>query len=244
MDTLTLSRSDIIENFRFGCGEANSGLFGRVAGLVGLGRGEVSIVSQTYQKYDGVFSYCLPSDESSTGYLTFGRSSVPSNVQYTPMLNYSSMPSFYFLELTSISVGGKMLPISPALFSNAGTIIDSGTVITRLPPTAYLVLRDAFRGGMVKYPTASPVGILDTCYDFSEYQTVTVPSVSMGFRGATVDVDFFGIVYVVNSTRACLGFAPNGNDTDLVIIGNTQQRKFNVVYDLAKGVIGFGPKGC
>jgi hypothetical protein len=30
----------------------------------------------------------------------------------------------------------------------------------------------------------------------------------------------------------------------LTIIGNVQQRKLNVVYDVSKNVVGFGPGSC
>ncbi|KAJ6849720.1 putative protein ASPARTIC PROTEASE IN GUARD CELL 2 isoform X2 [Iris pallida] len=242
-DTLTLTSSDVVPNFRFGCGQKNNGLFGTAAGLVGLGRQSASLVSQTSSKYGGVFSYCLPASSSGTGYLTFGPVSA-GNVQYTPMLTDSSQPSFYFLGLNDIGVGGQGLSLSPTLFSNAGVIIDSGTVITRLPPTAYTALRTAFRKQMASYPLSSPASILDTCYDFSTYQTVKIPTVAFAFKGATVNLDVSGIMYVASSTQACLAFAANGDDTDIVIIGNTQQKKFNVVYDVSKKQIGFGTGAC
>nr|GLL44272.1 aspartyl protease family protein At5g10770-like [Ipomoea trifida] len=53
--------------------------------------------------------------------------------------------SFYFIDVRAIAVGGKQLSISPVVFKSSGTIIDSGTVITRLPPAAYSALRSAFR---------------------------------------------------------------------------------------------------
>lgn len=143
-----------------------------------------------------------------------------------------------------ISVGGKKLAISPSIFSNAGVIIDSGTVITRVPPTAYAALRTAFRKLMSKYPTSPAASILDTCYDLSKYDTVSIPTVALQYQGANMDLDVTGILYVVSTTQACLAFAPNSDDTDVMIIGNTQQRRFNILYDVSKKVIGFGPKGC
>lgn len=244
-DTLTLTSSDVIPNYRFGCGEKNTGDFGKVAGLLGLGRlVNVSFIEQTFQRYSGVFSYCLPSSNNATGYLAFGQSSVLDNTQFTPILTNTGMPSFYFVELMSISVAGVELTISPTLFSVAGTILDSGTVITRLPPTAYAALRDAFQQRMTAYQKAPAAGFLDTCYDFSQLQSVSVPSVALNFRGASVNLDGLGIIYVISNTQYCLAFAPNGADTDLVIIGNTQQKTYSIVHDLAKGTIGFGPKGC
>ncbi|KAM0941616.1 putative nepenthesin [Dioscorea sansibarensis] len=242
-DTLTLSSSDILPGFFFGCGVKNKGLFGKAAGLLGLGRGSTSLISQSKTKYNGVFSYCLPSTSSSAGYLTFG-GGAPANLNYTPMLSDSSMPTFYFLTLLSIRVAGVKLPISPTVFSNAGTLIDSGTVISRLPPAAYSSLRQAFKQKMGKYPTAPALSILDTCYDFSNYSTVSIPTVAFEFAGVVLDLDFSGILYVASLSQACLAFAGNDDAGDVGIFGNIQQHKLNVVYNVGKQIIGFGKGGC
>ncbi|KAM0941618.1 putative nepenthesin [Dioscorea sansibarensis] len=245
-DTLTLSPSDILTGFFFGCGENNSDGFGKVAGLLGLGRGPASLISQSNTKYNGVFSYCLPSTSSSTGYLTFG-GGAPANLKYTQMLTDSSMQSFYFLGLQSISVDGTQLSISPTVFSNVGTVIDSGTVISRLPPEAYSSLRDAFRQKMSNYPEAHPTTkLLDTCYDLSNHETVEIPTVSLQFAdGLVLDLDASEILFLVSGlSQACLGFAGNEDAGDVGIVGNTQQRKFRVVYDVPNQVIGFGQGGC
>ncbi|WOL19460.1 aspartyl protease family protein [Canna indica] len=245
-DTLSLSTSpsDVLPDFEFGCGDANSGLFGRSAGLIGLGRGSVSLVSQAARKYGAAFSYCLPSGSSSVGYLTIGRRS-PANTKYTPMLTVPGLPSFYFVSLTAIKVGGKPLPIPKTVFSTAGTLVDSGTVITRLPPTAYAALRTAFSQRMAQYSPAPALAILDTCYNFTGYEKVAVPTVELVFgRGATLNVDFSGILYVASVSQACLAFAANDRADDVAIIGNVQQRTHNVVYDVIRRKIGFGAKAC
>lgn len=244
-DTLTLTSSTVLPRFRFGCGENNDGLFGEAAGLLGLGRRKVSIVSQAFQKFGGVFAYCLPSTSSSTGYLTFGAGSTSSNVKFTPMLSDPDTPTFYYINLVAIYVGGKRLSISPTVFSNAGTIMDSGTVITRLPPAAYSALRSAFRRLMSRYKSAPALSPLDTCYDLSGYGYKVIPKVALQFSGGiTTNLDPSGIVYVLSESQTCLAFAGNGDADDPGIIGNVQQRKFNIVYDVAKKAIGFGPNGC
>ncbi|KAH0457889.1 hypothetical protein IEQ34_013204 [Dendrobium chrysotoxum] len=241
-DTLTFS-SDTIPNFRYGCGHDNSGLFGKSDGLLGLGREPVSIISQTAQLYGKVFSYCLPSKSSNAGYLALGSSAT--GVQYTPMLTNPNLPSFYFLKLVAISVGGQRLALSPTVFSAPGTLLDSGTVISRLPPTAYSALRSSFRQYMTNYSTAPALSILDTCYDFTNYQTVKVPAIALNFDGGvTANLDFTGILYVASISQACLAFAGNNDASDVVIIGNVQQRRFNVVYDVGNLKIGFGANGC
>ncbi|WOL13656.1 aspartyl protease family protein [Canna indica] len=245
-DTLTLSPYEVLPHFRFGCGERNEGIFGEVAGILGLGRGKPSLVSQTYPKYGEVFAYCLPPTESSTGYLTFG-SGYPSStkLQYTPMLSEARAPSFYFLTLTAISVGGQQLPVSPAVFSKGGSIIDSGTVITRLPPTAYAALRSAFRQAMSVYKSAPALSILDTCYDLSGYDKVKIPVVALYLGGGVkLELGEAGTLYVASSSQVCLAFAANGDDSDMGILGNVQQRGLNVVYDVPKKVIGFSYGGC
>ncbi|XP_064948953.1 aspartyl protease family protein At5g10770-like [Musa acuminata AAA Group] len=244
-DTLTLSPTDVIPKFPFGCGERNRGLFGKAAGLMGLGHGKLSLVTQTYQKYGGVFAYCLPPTSSSTGYLTFGTGYPSSKVKFTPMVTDASTPTFYYLNLMAISVAGQRLPISAKVFNDAGTIIDSGTVITRLPPTAYSALRSAFRQAMSSYKKASALSILDTCYDFTGHSTVSIPTVALQFGGGvTMELDLSGTLYVGSQSQVCLAFAANGDDSDVGILGNVQQKTFNVVYDVSKKKIGFGPGAC
>ncbi|KAI3705529.1 hypothetical protein L1987_75768 [Smallanthus sonchifolius] len=242
-EKLTLTPKDVVNGFYFGCGQNNQGLFGGAAGLIGLGRDKLSIVSQTANKYRKVFSYCLPSRASSTGYLTFGSGGMARNTKYTQLSTLGG--SFYGLTLTAITVGGTKLPISPAVFQTSGVIIDSGTVITRLPPTAYSALSSKFRAQMKKYPLTKPLSILDTCYDLSNYQTITIPKIGVIWGGNTnVEIAPQGILYANGVSQVCLAFAANGDDSDICIFGNVQQRTMAVVYDVAGGKVGFAPRGC
>jgi hypothetical protein len=243
-ERLTVTPTDAIDGFLFGCGQNNQGLFSGSAGLLGLGRHPISFVQQTSQKYHKTFSYCLPSTSSGVGHLTFGATS-NSYVKYTPFSTVSQSNSFYGLDISGISVGGTKLPISSSIFSSGGAIIDSGTVITRLPPTAYASLRDSFKKGMTKYPTASGFSILDTCYDLSGNNIVSIPKISFFLAsGTTVEIAAPGILYVASLKQVCLAFAPNGDDSDITIFGNVQQRTLEVVYDVGSGKIGFASNGC
>ncbi|XVE53503.1 hypothetical protein DITRI_Ditri03aG0008400 [Diplodiscus trichospermus] len=244
-ETLTLTKTDVFGNFLFGCGQNNQGLFGGAAGLLGLGRDKLSLPSQTALKYKKFFSYCLPSSASSTGFLSFGYGGISKSVKFTTLSTISQGSSFYGIDITGISVGGKKLSISASVFTAGGGIIDSGTVITRLPPTAYAALRSAFRQAMSQYPMAKALSILDTCYDFSKYSSVTVPKISFFFSGSVeAPISPRGILYVNDVSQVCLAFAGNSDDTDVAIFGNTQQKTLQVVYDGAGGRIGFGTGGC
>ncbi|KAL4650678.1 hypothetical protein ACB092_01G105800 [Castanea dentata] len=244
-ERLTIT-SDVMDNFIFGCGQDNEGLFNGFAGLLSLGLAQVSLVKQTAQKYGQFFSYCLPSTTSSTGHLTFGKGNGVSNTtKFTPMLKLSQGPSFYGLNLIGISVGGQKLSIPTSVFSTVGTIIDSGTVITRLPPIAYNALRTTFRKLMRNYPMTSPISLLDTCYDLSKSKSVSIPHISFLFDGAvSVDLDKVGIFYMLSPTQACLAFAGNSDPSNIAIFGNVQQKGLEVLYDVARGRIGFRPGGC
>lgn len=245
-DTLTLTQSDVLPGFVFGCGEQDTGLFGRADGLVGLGREKVSLSSQAASKYGAGFSYCLPSSPSAAGYLSLG-GPAPANARFTAMETRHDSPSFYYVRLVGVKVAGRTVRVSPIVFSAAGTVIDSGTVITRLPPRVYAALRSAFARSMGRYgyKRAPALSILDTCYDFTGHTTVRIPSVALVFAGgAAVGLDFSGVLYVAKVSQACLAFAPNGDGADAGIIGNTQQKTLAVVYDVARQKIGFGANGC
>lgn len=245
-ERVTLSASDVFDGFLFGCGQNNQGLFRGAAGLLGLGRNKISFVQQTAQKYNRIFSYCLPSVSSSTGYLSFGYAGkVSASLKYTPLSTISQGDSFYAVNLVGISVAGSKLSISPSVFTSSGTIIDSGTVITRLPATAYSALKSAFRQQMTGYPSAAAVSILDTCYNLSGYSSIKIPKISFFFGGGTaLEVDPQGILYAVRVAQVCLAFAGNSDDRSVTIFGNTQQKRLQVVYDIGGGRIGFGPASC
>ncbi|XP_023535774.1 aspartyl protease family protein At5g10770-like [Cucurbita pepo subsp. pepo] len=245
-ETLTLTPTDVISNFLFGCGQNNRGLFGSAAGLIGLGQDKISIVKQTAQKYGQIFSYCLPKTSSSTGYLAFGGSGGGGGaLKYTPITKAHGVANFYGVDIVGMKVGGIQIPISASVFSTSGAIIDSGTVITRLPPDAYSALKSAFQKGMTKYPKAPELSILDTCYDLSKYTSVEIPKVDFLFKGGTVlELDGTGILYGASTTQVCLAFAGNMDPSTVAIIGNVQQKTLQVVYDVGGGKIGFGYNGC
>ncbi|CAN6177569.1 unnamed protein product [Urochloa humidicola] len=250
-DTLTLGHDvAAVEAFRFGCGEKNRGLFGHAAGLMGLGRGKSSLTVQASGKYGGIFAYCLPAAPSgTTGFLDFGPGATANaaKARLTTMLTRNG-PTFYYVGMTGIKVAGHVLPIPESVFSGAGALVDSGTVITRLPPSAYAPLSSAFAKAMdaLGYKKAPAFSILDTCYDLSGYEgSIALPAVSLVFGGgACLDVDASGILYVADVSQSCLAFAPNDDDTEVAIVGNTQQKTYAVLYDLGKKVVGFAPGAC
>ncbi|CAK7336345.1 unnamed protein product [Dovyalis caffra] len=249
MEHLNLGNSTTVNNFIFGCGRNNQGLFGGASGLVGLGRSDLSLISQTSPLFGGVFSYCLPITEAeASGSLVMGgNSSVYKNttpISYTRMIPNPLLP-FYFLNLTSITVGGVALQ-APS-FGKGGIMIDSGTVITRLPPSIYQALKGEFVKQFSGFPTAPAFLILDTCFNLSGYQEVEIPNIKMHFEGnAELNVDVTGVFYFVktDASQVCLAIASLSYENEVAIIGNQQQKNQRVIYDTKRSMMGFAGEAC
>ncbi|KAJ8774052.1 hypothetical protein K2173_009483 [Erythroxylum novogranatense] len=236
-----------VDKFIFGCGRNNKGLFGGVSGLLGLGRSDLSLVSQTSAIFEGVFSYCLPTTapESSGSLVLGGNHSVYKNttpISYTRMISNPRLPIFYFVNLTGIRVGGVALQAT-----SFGILMDSGTVITRLPPSIYKALRIEFVKQFSGVPSAPAFSILDTCFDLSSYQEVDIPTIRLEFEGtAELNVDVTGIFYVVktDASQVCMAIASLASDNEIGIIGNYQQRNQRVIYDTKASKFGFAEEAC
>ncbi|KAG1346674.1 aspartyl protease family protein 2 [Cocos nucifera] len=262
-ETLTFRRGARVGRIALGCGHDNEGLFVAAAGLLGLGRGRLSFPSQAGRRFGRRFAYCLV-DRTSSGSaaspaksssVVFGDSAVPRAgvaVAYTPMVRNPKMDTFYYVELTGISVGGSRvagvsevdLQLDPAT-GRGGVIVDSGTSVTRLARPAYAAMRDAFKAGTADLREA-PGGfsLFDTCYNLAGKTEVKVPTVVMHLGGgASVSLPAENYLIPVDMKGTfCFAFA--GTDSGVSIIGNIQQQGFRVVFDGARSRVGFMPRGC
>jgi hypothetical protein len=83
---------------------------------LGLGRGPLSLLSQTQNLYQSTFSYCLPSFKSLnfSGSLKLGPVAQPKRIKYTPLLKNPRRSSLYYVNLQAIRVGRKIVDIPPA----------------------------------------------------------------------------------------------------------------------------------
>ncbi|KAF0935625.1 hypothetical protein E2562_035079 [Oryza meyeriana var. granulata] len=237
-DTVSFG-STSLPNFYYGCGQDNEGLFGRSAGLIGLARNKLSLLYQLAPSLGYSFTYCLPTS-SSSGYLSLG-SYNPGQYSYTPMVSSSLDDSLYFIKLSGMTVAGKPLSVSSSAYSSLPMIIDSGTVITRLPTSVYSALSKAVAAAMKGTSRASAYSILDTCFK-GQASRVSVPAVTMSFTGgAVLKLSAKNLLVDVDDSTTCLAFAPARS---AAIIGNTQQQTFSVVYDVKNSRIGFAAGGC
>ncbi|KAL6614602.1 hypothetical protein ACP70R_036872 [Stipagrostis hirtigluma subsp. patula] len=261
-DALVFSGDTRVDNVTLGCGHDNRGLFNSASGLLGLGRGKLSFSAQLAAAYGRVFAYCLGdrSPRVSTGgssHLVFGRAPEPPSTAFTPLRANPRLPSLYYVDLAGFSVGGRRvtgfssasLALDPAT-GRGGVVVDSGTAISRFAGDAYTAVRDAFdalaaAAGIRRL--ARTFSVFDACYDLNGTAMARVPSIVLHFAGgadmALPQANYF--LPVGNETRRqyyCLGL--QAAHEDLNVLGNVQQQRFHVVFDVEKGRIGFAPNGC
>uniref|UniRef100_A0A0D6QVJ8 Peptidase A1 domain-containing protein n=1 Tax=Araucaria cunninghamii TaxID=56994 RepID=A0A0D6QVJ8_ARACU len=242
----------------FGCGHANRGLFHGAAGLLGLGRGQLSFTSQLRRHYGHKFSYCLVdrnSNLSVTSTLVFGedhrfhaadrRLAADSRLQYTAFLS-GEVDTFYYLNVSSLTVGGERVNVSSHVWdvASGGVIIDSGTTLTYLAQPAYDLIQAAFES-KIGYPRADfpPLGL---CYNISGVADVKLPEFSIRFGDGAVwkfPAENYFIQPDPDESVVCLAVLGTPENS-LSIIGNYQQQNFHILYDVDNSRLGFAPMEC
>ncbi|GMI73254.1 hypothetical protein like AT3G54400 [Hibiscus trionum] len=247
-DTITLA-ADPIPNYIFGCLQKTTGSSVPQQGLMGLGRGPLSLVSQTQNLYKSTFSYCLPSFRSPrfSGSLRLGPTGQPLRIKYTPLLKNPRRPSLYFVSLVGIRVGRRVVDIPPkALAFNpstgAGTIFDSGTVFTRLVEPAYVAVRNEFRR-RVKVANVTSLGGFDTCYTVP----IVAPTITFMFAGMNVTLPQENLlIHSTAGSITCLAMAsaPDNVNSVLNVIANMQQQNHRVLFDVPNSRLGVARERC
>ncbi|ONH94277.1 hypothetical protein PRUPE_7G007500 [Prunus persica] len=154
-------------------------------GIFGFSQGPLSVISQLSSRglTPKVFSHCLKGDEKGGGILALGEILEPSIV-YSPLV---PPRHHYYLNLQSIAVNGKILPIDPATFTahDRGTIIDSGTTLAFLVEDAYVPFVHAITSAVS--PSLTPfISDENQCYHVTTSLAEVFPAVSLNFVGASM----------------------------------------------------------
>jgi hypothetical protein len=229
----------------FGCGYFN--VFTgdnsvRTAGLVGLGAGPLSLVSQLGDSIGHKFSYCLVSFTSnSSSKLKFGNEAIITGdgVVSTPLIIKPSEPTFYYLNLEGISVGQKTIQTGQTNYGNI--IIDSGTTLTYLEQSFFDDFVTSVKeviGIEEREETPSPFH-----YCFTYQPGVGFPSIVLHFTGANLSLEPKNMLLLYENNLVCLAVVPS-NLQGISILGNVAQVDFQVEYDLQGKILSFVPSNC
>ncbi|KAI9083870.1 hypothetical protein K1719_034128 [Acacia pycnantha] len=253
-ETVTIGNnkdSGTFKNIAFGCAHDSAGTFdSSSSGLVGLGGGPLSLVSQLDEKK---FSYCLvPFSSDSVSKISFGSDAAVSGsgVVKTPLVS-KSPETFYYLTLESISVGNKKImfkgssviaPDAHSDGSEGNIIIDSGTTLTYLPSEFYSDLVSEVEEAIsAKKVDRSDLG-LSPCYAYSD--DLKIPDLTARFNGGDVKLSSSNSFVRVDEATLCFIFTDAGSVTNVPIYGNLVQTNFLVGYDIDAGTVSFLPKDC
>ncbi|CAK9165401.1 unnamed protein product [Ilex paraguariensis] len=239
----TNAQATAFPNSVFGCGHDNAGTFtSRGSGLVGLGGGPLSLISQLSAEIEQKFSYCLlPRTANSASKLKFGKDAIISGeVVSTPISQPrdSSSNTFYSLTLQAVSIGSNRIPYSQR---EGNIIIDSGTTLTILESNFYNELEAAVKESISLSSTVQdPRGNYRLCYDSTSFSTAPETPIIFQFTGADITLKTIN-TFVVLDGITCLAIIPSNG---LNIFGNVAQINFQVGYDLAKKQVSFAPADC
>ncbi|WCJ40569.1 Eukaryotic aspartyl protease family protein [Euphorbia peplus] len=254
------SNSSSPQQIAFGCGTRNGGSFdGSGSGIIGLGGGSMSLVSQLGTQIGRKFSYCLvstlgesnSSSSSSTSKITFGADEIPISVSDTKVSTplVSKQPeTFYYLTLEAISVGTNKLPyrsLNSRINGNdekGNIIIDSGTTLTFLDSEFFNQLESVVEESVKAERVSDPNGIFSICFRVrSQDHNIEFPAITAHFTDADVVLQPMNTFAQVENEMVCFTMIPSN---DISIFGNLAQIDFLIGYDLEKSTVSFIPTDC
>ncbi|WVZ55659.1 hypothetical protein U9M48_006293 [Paspalum notatum var. saurae] len=261
-DTLTLSTSATFEAFAVGCLQLDNMFIGHdgvAIGNIDLSRSRHSLATRVLGSSPpgtAAFSYCLPADTDTHGFLTIAPTlsdySNAAGVKYVPLVTNPSGPNFYYVDLVAIAINGNDLAFPPAEFRANGTMIDAQSAFTYLNPPIYAALRDEFRKAMAQYPPAPAFSDLDTCYNFTGVDKIYLPDITLRFgNGETMDLDDRQFMYFFREHLqdafpfGCLAFGAAAEENFLGnLLGSQVQRTKEIVFDVLGSKVAFVPSRC
>ncbi|KAL6603455.1 hypothetical protein ACP70R_043816 [Stipagrostis hirtigluma subsp. patula] len=237
-DAFTFDKTPV-QGVVFGCSGNSAGDYSGASGVVGLGRGPLSLVSQLALSN---FSYFMSPQDSDRGIqIELGDVAVPlaTDRSRSTRLQRSIMyTDSYYVGLAGIQVDGQDLAgIPPGTFDlrsdgSGGVALSTTVPVTFLQEAAYRVLKQAFISRIPSRPVdASQLGIgLDLCY----MAGVKVPRLTLVFDGvdAALDLSTANYFFKFNDGRRdlqCLTVLPSRG---MSVLGSLLQMGTKMIYDL------------
>jgi len=240
----------------FGCGHSNYLVYNHpVDGIVGLGGGNGSLVTQLGTATGGKFSYCLVplSWNEKPSKLNFGANAVVAGrgTVSTPLIikdpeDPKDPKTFYHLTLEAVSVGKTRVEFNSGSSPSAdeGNIfIDSGTPLTHLPQDFYDKIEVAVveQVKQVKLIRRNcPHLSHGICYRATTVDGLGIPTVTFHFKGADVELNSGNTFVQVADGIICLSFRP----AEMSIFGNLAQINYLIGYDIQNAKLSFKPVDC
>ncbi|CAA7055774.1 unnamed protein product [Microthlaspi erraticum] len=217
-----------------GCGHNNTGLDSKSSGIVGLGLGASSLISQMGERSLGLFSYCFTGQGTSK--INFGGNAVVSGDGTVAADMFQNKHGFYYLNLDAVSVGDNRIETlgTPFHASDGNMIVDSGATFTYLPDSYCKKVKEAVEN-VVRADRVASMGDM-LCYNSDDIEMY--PSITLHFSGGADLVLEKYNTYMNRGGMYCLAIMCVGPTED-AIFGNRAQNNFLVGYDPSSMVVSF-----
>ncbi|KAJ1388122.1 Xylanase inhibitor, C-terminal [Sesbania bispinosa] len=225
------------------------------AGVLGLGYGKISIVSQLHSMglIRNVVGHCLSSSVRGGGYLFFGDKFIPSSgIVWTPILQQSSSVKHYESGPADLFFNGK-----PTSVKGLQLIFDSGSSYTYFNSQAYNALVNMVNNDLKGKPLnrATEDQTLPNCWkgakpfrsvsDVDNYFKTLVLSFTKS-RNSQLQLPPQAYLIISSHGNVCLGIL-NGSEVGLGnsnIIGDISLQDKMVIYDNERQQIGWVNANC
>ncbi|AES93841.1 putative nepenthesin [Medicago truncatula] len=240
-----------LSRFLFGCGHNNTGGFNdHEMGLIGLGGGPTSLISQIGPLFGGKkFSQCLVpflTDIKISSRMSFGKGSqvLGDGVVTTPLVQREQDMTSYFVTLLGISVEDTYLPMNSTI-EKGNMLVDSGTPPNILPQQLYdrvyvevknnvpleLITNDPSLGPQLCYRTQTNLKGPTLTYHFEGANLLLTPIQT--FIPPTPETKGVFCLAINNYTNS------NGG-----VYGNFAQSNYLIGFDLDRQVVSFKATDC
>jgi len=239
-----------LPRFLFGCGHNNTGGFNdHEMGLIGLGGGPTSLISQIGPLFGGKkFSQCLVpflTDIKISSRMSFGkRSEVLGNGVVTTPLVPREKDTSYFVTLLGISVEDTYFPINNTI-GKANMLVDSGTPPILLPQQLYDKVFAEVKNKVTLKPIIDDPS-LGTQLCYRTQSNLKGPTLTFHFEGANVILTpIQTFVPPTPQTKGvfCLAIH-NRTNSDPGVFGNFAQSNYLIGFDLDRQMVSFKPTDC
>ncbi|PPS05727.1 hypothetical protein GOBAR_AA14912 [Gossypium barbadense] len=220
----------------FGCENRETGdLYSqRADGIMGLGRGQLSIVDQLVDKsvIGDSFSLCYGGMDVGGGAMVLGKITPPPEMVFSHSDPFRS--PYYNIELKEMHVAGKRLKLPTGVFDGRhGTVLDSGTTYAYFQKDAFVAFSDAILREVhsLKRVRGPDPNYDDICFSGAGRD---VSQLSKSFPEVEMHTKLIGAY--------CLGIFANTESTTL--LGGIVVRNTLVTYDRDNDRIGFLKTNC
>jgi Xylanase inhibitor N-terminal/Xylanase inhibitor C-terminal len=231
-----------VSEVTFGCTDVSNGTFDKhTTGIIGLGRGPLSLVSQLGPLFGYKFSYCLApqTTNSTSGKINFGANALFSSpdVQSTPLIRTPLLPStFFIVHLSGIKVGDLKLETQ-----DSNIVLDSGTTLTYLDQKLVRPIQAKVKK-MINLQTVEDTNF-DLCFKTGLTSSkIEYPDIILMLGTVNIKLGPEKAFFHWEDGKVCLNII--SSPTGFQILGNIAQQDLHVGYDLQQERVYFALTNC